>query len=103
MRLNTTGRCAWHSRISAVSKEALPHATYAVMVTTETTGLRARYALDAMFAQARLFDAIGRVEEAKALLDKVHAASTRLYGPEHEETRKVQRALGTRSMGVSLA
>jgi len=73
--------------------EALPFAATAVDVARFFFGPQSQEALDAMFVQSQLFARVGRVDEAKATLVHVLAAHKRLFGPEHEHTRKTQDVL----------
>jgi len=75
------------------AEDALPVAARAVELSTIANGPQSREALDGMCVQAQLFAAVGRVQEAKAMLGHVLAARTRLLGPLHEMTRKTQDAL----------
>mmetsp|Transcript_22749 Transcript_22749/g.90233 ORF Transcript_22749/g.90233 Transcript_22749/m.90233 type:complete len:261 (+) Transcript_22749:1-783(+) len=74
-------------------QEAWPLAADAVEVARSSYGPQSPEMLEAMCLQAKLFASIGRFEEAKATLQHVLAAQTRLLGPSHVRTCSTQEVL----------
>jgi len=73
--------------------DALPFAVYAVGLSRSAHGTESSGAIDAMLVHSQLRSRLSRVEEANATLGRVLAASTRVFGPDHELTRQTQDAL----------
>jgi len=78
-------------------EEALPFAAEAVELARTSEGPQSFDALDAMDMQAWLFSQVGRVEEAKAALTHILALNTRVFGPDHENTRHTRDTLESMS------
>jgi len=72
------------------TSEALRIADQAVELARLAYGPHDPVTLEATCTQAQLLAQIGRVEEAKTRVRYAVATTTRLFGPDHEHTRRVQ-------------
>jgi len=70
--------------------EALPIIANAVEVARTCHAPQSREMLDVTCLQAQFLAQIDRIEEAKAIVGDAIAVSTRVFGPDHEYTRKMQ-------------
>mmetsp|Transcript_25560 Transcript_25560/g.101900 ORF Transcript_25560/g.101900 Transcript_25560/m.101900 type:complete len:217 (+) Transcript_25560:183-833(+) len=88
--------CKWTSVAltnRGLYEEAVPYAAHAVDLARLTSGPQSQNALNAMYMQAKLFARMGRIEEARTLLDQVLAYRERTLGPDHHDTRAAQDVL----------
>jgi len=68
-------------------EEALHFSAVAVELSRATSGPQSFETIDAMALHGEMLGFNGRIEEAKAILDRVLAANTRLLGADHKRTR----------------